>query len=315
MANIITLKSRLLRAGDPMQADISRFKVPLTPDETLYERELLAFRRRFAATEEAGEVAARDTVTLTCHSELPRFCKEHIGVRVGQGLFSRELENQIIGWKAGQTGEVTVKEKPVTVTVERVQREILPEVDDAMAARCGEPGIRTAKDIHAWCRGKQFDDELEEAASEVYRVLSQHVIETSEFQIDPEELAASEKRMIDDFIQGPLRGQSLDSISDEEFQERFFQSKEGHLAFLHMVAGNIIQDALLGMARREELGRPVTEDDYTAWLRRYIENKGISEEEARQAHPVLEYAIDQLAGEYMDYMEALALFRLKEDLA
>lgn len=74
MANVIGLKSRLLREADPMEADISQYKIPLTVDEAVYERDLLNFRRKFAATVEAETVAAQDMVTLTCRSELPRFC-------------------------------------------------------------------------------------------------------------------------------------------------------------------------------------------------------------------------------------------------
>ena len=313
MSKTITLKSKLLRAGDPMKVDLSQFKIPLTVDEALYERDLLNFRRRFAVIEDAGEAAAQDMVTLSCRSELPRFCKEHVAVRVGQGLFSKELERQIIGWKPGQCGSVTVKEKPVEVTVERIQRETLPEVDDALAARCGVPGIRTAKDIYTYCRGKQFDDALEGPADEAYPELSRQVIAASEFQLDPEELAFSEDMMVRQFREGA--GRDMDSMSDEAFQERFFQSKEELLTSMRASGIYVLQAALLGLASREAQGHPVTEDDYAAWLRRYIENMDRSEEDARREHPVLQYLLDQVGGDYMDGLEAVALFRLKEDLA
>lgn len=314
MSNQLHLKSRLLREGDPMQADISQFKIPLAVDEAVYQRDLLNFRRRFAATEEAEEVAAQDMATLTCRSELPRFCKEHITVRIGQGIFSKELEQQLFGWKRGQSGTVTVKGKPVEVTVEDIRRERLPEVDDALAARCGVPGIRTAADIHAHCRGKQFDDELEGPQDEAFPVLTNQVIQASAFELDPEELAFSEELMVRQFINGAMHGQPLESVPDEEFQERFFCSKEDLLTNLHTSAIYNLQATLLGMAQREREGRPATEEDYAAWLRRFLDVGGKSEAEARREHTALEYLLEQVGGDYMDALEDLTLLRLKEDL-
>ena len=92
MAEFLYLKSKLLKAADPWKVDVSQFCIPLTVNEALYEKDLLNFRRRFATTEDVGEVAAQDMVTLTCDSENKRFCKEHITIRIGMGLFSKELE-------------------------------------------------------------------------------------------------------------------------------------------------------------------------------------------------------------------------------
>lgn len=310
MANQLYLKSRLLREGDPMQADIAQFKIPLTVDQTLYERDLLNFRRRFAVMEDAAEVRAQDMVTLSCRSELPRFRKEHIIVRVGQGLFSKELESQLLGWESGRSGEVTVKGQPVIVTVEGIRREVLPEVDDALAERCGIPGIRTAADIHTCCRGKQFDDALEGPLDDAYPELLRQVVAASAFEFDPEELAFSQELMVRQF-RGSA-GRDMDSLSDEDFKERFFVSKEEMLTNLRASAAYTLQAALLGLSMREREGRPVSEDDYAAWLHRYFDVDGKGEEEVRREHPVLEYLLEQVGGDFMDAMEALTLRRLKE---
>lgn len=313
MSERIGLKSKLLRAGDPWRVDISEFKIPLTVDQRLYERDLLNFRRKYSTMEDAPEIAAQDMATLTCTAETPRFCKEHLTVRVGLGLFSKELENQIIGWKPGQSGTVSAKGQPVSVTVEAVRRERLPEVDDALAARCDDPYIRTAKDIYTYCRGKQFDDILEEPLDEACPELSRQTIAASEFQLDPEELAFSGDMLVRQFLKGAMEGRELDSVSDEDFRERFLQSKEELLAGLRSSADYMLQAALLGMARREERGRPVTQDDYTAWLRRYTDGMEISEQEAEREHPALEYLLEQVGSDYIDELEAITLFRLKED--
>lgn len=314
MTEPIRLKSRLLRAGDPWQVDISQFQIPLTADQGLYERDLLNFRRRFAVVEEAGEIAPQDMATLTCTSANPRFCKEHVTIRVGLGLFSKELEGKILGWKPGETGTVTVRDQPVTVTVEGVRRESLPEVDDALAARCGIPGIRTAEDIHAYCKGKQFDKVLEDPLDEAFAYLSREVIEASAFALDAEELEFCQEQMLREFGKNSLfEGKGVDSMPEEAFQESFGCSKAELLENMRSVGIYTLQSALLGQVMLERDGKLATMADYEAYLRRYLDN-GRPEAQVRQEHPVLEYAVNFYCDFFMDALEALTLRRLKENV-
>ena len=314
MPNYISLKSRLLREGDPWQVDISEFMIPLTADQKLYERDLLNFRRKYAAVEDAPEIAAQDMVALTCTAESPRFCKEHLTIRVGLGLFSKELENQLIGWKPGQTGTVTVKGQPVNVTVEAIRRERLPEVDDALAERCGDPYIRTAEDIHAYCRGKQFDNALEGPLDEAFPYLVRKVIEESEFELDPDEETFSQELTVRQFAQSPmLRGKDLDSMPEEEFSGLYGVSKSEMISQMRRSGVYTLQCAVLGQAMLERAGKMPTEADYDAYLSRFTD-MGATEEQVRQEHPVIKYLLEQVGGDFMDELEALTLRRLKEDV-
>ncbi len=309
MAEYLQLKSKLLRAGDPWQVDLSQFQVSLPVDEALYERDLLNFRRRFAYTEDAPEVAAQDTATITCASKTPRFNREHIGIRVGMGLFSRELENQLLGWRPGQTGTVTVKGEDVTVTVEAVRREVLPEVDDALAARCGIPYIRTAEDIRTYCRGHQHEDALEGPADDAFPYLMRQVIESSDFALDEEELAYSQ-----DLSARQAHVAADQRPEDEAEEEQFGCSREEMEAMMRQAGAFILQCALLGLADLERGRKRPTETDYKDYLRRYMDVGNKTEEQARREHPVLEYLLNQVGGDYMDALEELTLQRLKENL-
>lgn len=315
MLKCISLKSRLLREGDPWQVDISKYKIPLVVNQTLYERDLLNFRRKYSTVVNTSEIAAQDMATLTCVSENPRFNKEHITVRVGMGLFSKELENQIIGWKPGQTGTVTVKGQPVNVTVEDIRRENLPEVDDALAVRCDDPYIRAAEDIHAYCKGKQFDSQLDGPLDEAFPYLMRKVIEESEFELDPDEERFSQELTIRQFASSSmLGGRDLDSISEKEFSDLFGIAKKDLLSNLRVSGVYTLQCALLGQAMLERMGKMPTDDDYNAYLNRFID-MGASEEQARQEHPVIEYLLNEVGGFFMDETEALTLRRLKEGCA
>lgn len=313
MAESLHLRSKLLREADPWQVDVSQFQIPLTVDQKIYERDLTNFLRRFATQQEAAEIAPQDMVTLTCTSELPRFCKDHITIRAGMGLFSRELENQILGWKSGQCGTVTVKGQAVTVTVESIRREILPEVDDGLAARCGIPGIHTAKDIHTYCKGKQFDEILEEPLDEAYAYLSRTVLDSSEFELDSEELAYSQDQMVRELGKSPLfQDISMDNMPEEMIQERFGCTKAELLDNMRLSGTLVLKAALLGQAMLERAGQLSTAADYEAYLRRYLEGGDKTEEQVRQEYPVLGYLLDTYGDFCMTTLEELTLRRLKE---
>ena len=313
MGNPIRLKSKLLREGDPYKVDISQFMIPLTVDQRIYERDLLNFLRKYATVEEAAEVAPQDMVTLTCSAESPRFCKEHITIRIGLGLFSKELENQLVGWKAGQSGTVTVKEQHVNVTVEAIKHEQLPEVDDALAQRCGIEYIKTAQEVHTYCKGKQFDDILEMPLDDAFPYLMRLVLEDSQFELDSDELQFSRELSANQFLQSSLFAErSFEDFTDEEFLETFGISKNEMLSNMMNGGEYTLKCALLGQTLLERTGKLPTEDDYKAYLRRYTDISDMTEEQAAQAHSVTEYLLDYVAGYFMDEIEALTLRRLKE---
>lgn len=296
MSEKLTLKSKLLRAGDPWSVDLSQFTPRLQADEGRYRRDLENLLRRFAVTEEAGEVGVHDTVTVTCTSENPRFNREHVSFRAGLGLFSKELENALLGWPVGKTGEVTVAGQTVTVTVEAVRRERLPEPDDALAARCGMAFIRTGADILTCCRGKQFEEDLEEAADEAYPALANGIINASAFELDDGEVAFA-----NELTQKNLH---IPEELDEETARMIRESMANAGVFS-------LQCALLGLADLERCGKAPTREDYEAYLTRFID-RGETPEAAREAHPPLEYLLNEIGGNYMDGLELLALQRLKE---
>lgn len=318
MAAYLHLKSKVIKEADPFRADLSRFRIPLTPDPVLYERDLTNFRRRFSTTEDAQEIALQDMVTLTCSSPNPRFCKEHITIRAGLGLFSKELEGRLMGWKAGQSGTVSVKGEPVSVTVERIRRERLPEVDDALAARCGIPGINTAADIESYCKGKQFDDVLEGPADDAFTYLNRWVIDNSEFELDFEELEYSHQMAQEMFDRSPLAAQADSDEAEAPAEEGDMDPAWSDPEFLKNLARQSaeysLKSAALGMAALERRGKAPTDGDYKRYLRRFTD-MGVSEQEARGKHPPLYFLLEQVAGWYMDELEALALQRLKEGIA
>lgn len=313
MSEYLYLKSRLLSAADPWQVDISQFRIPLTVNEALYEKDLLNFRRRYAVVEEADEIALQDMVTLTCQSDNKRFCKEHITIRIGMGLFSKELETQLIGRKKGQVGTVTVKGQQVCVAVEAIRRENLPMVDDALAQRCGIPGIRTAQDIHTYCKGKQFEQELEDALDEANAHVSRWVLEASRYDLDARELAFAQDKMVQALYSNSMFADGgFESMPDEDFRERFGCEKEELVENMRASGIMVLQSALLGQAMLEAAGKLRTMADYDAYIGRHTGVGGKAEALVRQENPVVGYIMDEYADHFMNEMEELTLRRLRE---
>ncbi len=298
MEDGLTMRSRLVKAADPWRVDLGAYKIPLAVDEARAEKDTVNFLRRYAETVEAEEVQDQDTAVISCSSELPRFNRKSLPLRVGVGLFSKELEQQLIGWKKGQTGTVTVQGKLVTVTVESVRREILPEITDALAARTGNPLLRSAADIRRWCRGNQFDDILEGPADEAFSYLMRAVAAASVFEKDPDEVQYTRDLSLRQANITPEKAEEI-GMPYEELQEMIAGSGEA-----------LIEMALLGLH-----SHPRTMADYEAWLPRFVRDGGPVDDAVRAAHPVLEYILEIAAGDYMDELERMALFRLKEDLA
>lgn len=103
----------------------------------------------------------------------------------------------------------------------------------------------------------------------------------------------------------------MEDIPEEEYQELFHCSKEEYINMWAGMGESMIRSALLGQALRDRAGKPLTEADYQRYLQRYVD-MGKSAEEARAQHPVREFLVDTLAGEWMDEIERIAPERLKE---
>lgn len=287
MSNLI-LKSKLIKICDYREVDLSRFAVPLTPDIARYERDLNNFLRRYAKKEEACDVAADDMVMLSCSSDNKKFQREHIALRVGLGLFSREFEQKLIGMRMGETKEITVSADAVTVTAEKILREVLPELTDELAAAIGIDGIKTAEDIRTYCRFKQYDDALEETADDACAHLANRVINASEFDLDQDELETTKQ-----FIAGIM---NFGAAQNEEFPVSVDKMSES--ALKSAVCGQSI--------------KTLTDEDYEEYLRKKSVALNCSIEAAREKYGMTQYIIDEYNSVFMDTLEAYVYRRLKE---
>lgn len=304
----LKLKSKIINAYDYCSVDISKFAIPLEPDLKRYERDLLNFCKVFAEKEEVSNVAEQDIVTLSCSSDNPKFQKKHLTVRIGLGLYSKELEAKIIGMTMGETKSLTVGNDLVNVCIEKIVREIIPELTDELAVKSGIPDIQTAEDARTYCRYKQYDELLEEPADEAFAYLAQYVLNRSEFELDEEELTEANAIMLRGMNDHRLfQGKTFDEVTEEEFYEAFGFSKQTMLDNMKKTGEGTLKTAVLGQ-------RLVTlyDKDYEEYLEKRATAMQRPMEEIRRENTEKEFIISTYSEFCMDTLEKYVFKKLKE---
>jgi len=236
------LKSKALKVYDFRNVDVSEYAVKLPLDEKRYERDLTNLLRRFSTHVNGDSVQKDDMVQISCSSELEKFNKEHLKLRAGLGLFSKELEGQLIGMELNQANTVTVNGSKATVTVESIEREILPELTDELAEKSGLEDVHTAEDLKAFCRWKQYDgyEAFEENADEAFSYTAGQVMENSLFELDegekeesyqslqayanvegdPEVIEKQRRTTAETLLKAAVLGEELKDLTEEDFDHQ-----------------------------------------------------------------------------------------------
>lgn len=297
----LKLKSKSENILDYHSIDISQYAIPLKADKERYERDVKNFCKRFAAKEEAAEIAPQDMATISCSSENPKFQKEHITIRVGLGLYSRELEEKLAGMAVGETKSFTVGSDSVTVTAEKSIREIIPELTDELVSNSGIPDVKTVKDVYAYCRYKQYDDVLEEPADEAGAYLAGEVLGHSSFDLDDGELEAASK-IVSDAVNVEALSEMLDNDAGS-----FGDKKQDVSGMIKQMAEHTLIAAVYAQSMTA-----LTKEDYEAYLDKLAVAREEPVEEIRKNYPLVEYLINTYNEFFLDTIEAYVLHKLKE---
>ena len=297
----LKLKSKPVNILDYHSIDISQYAIPLKADKERYERDFKNFCKRFAAKEDAADIAPEDMVTISCSSENPKFQKEHITIRVGLGLYSKELEEKLVCMPVGETKTFTVGQDFVTVTVEKSMREIIPELTDEMVSNSGISDIKTVEDAHTYCRYKQYDDALEEPADEAGAYLAGKTLEDSTFELDDGELEAASK-----IVSEAVNVEALSKMLNED-AESSGTPKQDVSAMVEQMARHTLIAAVYAQSMTV-----LTEEDYEAYLNKLAVANQKPVEEIRKNHPLVEYLINTYNEYFLDTMEAYVFYKLKE---
>lgn len=284
MAEPIQMKSKALEIYDHRKVDISRFITGFTLDEAQLQKDLDRVLRRYGRKEAARRVSEGDTVVLSCRSDAPKYQKENLTVPVGKGLFSRALEEQLIGLEADTEYTLSVEGQPVSLRISRITHTVLPELTDENVAAFGMEGVSTLAELRRWCIGRQVegflleDENPDEAAAYVW----QEVARRSRIQRDPEELALVSARA--DAKVKALPDMGEEGMDPEQLRQIFLYE---------------LDLAAVGAALMERDGKCLTSEDYEAYVARLKEAcPEQTEAQLRQTHSQMDFAME----EYADYL-------------
>lgn len=284
--NEIRLNSKVVRMVDYRKVDLREFAVKLDVDDKVVKDQLVKYITRFSKTVECESIEKRDLVDLSCKSELPRYNKENIKIRVGIGLMGKEFEGQLIGVKKGETRTVTVSEKPVEVSIRKIERDILPKVDDDFVKRCNIPGVSTASDLENYCLIPLLDAQLDEPADNASASLGRQVFDNSEFELDDSEVKIS----CDDTIRQFSQGDGGDAIKQ----------------YAGQISASTLKAAAFGQDMLEKQGKLLSQEDYEKYIGKRANSRECSIEEIKKEEPVTLYAIHEYSDVALSLIETYA---------
>lgn len=151
--------------------------------KTVIKTELLLHKKY----EEVLKAGKGDIVFVSLNSELPRFNKEGIGINAGLGMFSKELEDALIGHAVGDKFFVSVQEKEVQVEIKGCKRLTVPELSDDFVKSLKLDGITDVNGYKKYLADEKLNM-YSEAYTEMYASdLFEQTCEKSRWEIDPEE--------------------------------------------------------------------------------------------------------------------------------
>ena len=108
-------RSKAVSVFDYRNIDLGEYAAPFVMNEETLQQKLEKLRTRHGRLQNADSVMQDDFVTLNTESDIPKYQKTGLQLRVGKGLFSPELEQAILGMRTGGEETVSLPEGEVRV--------------------------------------------------------------------------------------------------------------------------------------------------------------------------------------------------------
>ncbi len=253
MAEYVMLRSQATDLYDISQVDLKPFLPAFTPDEERIQKDIRRQQSRHGKKLPCETLEAGDLVVLSCQSEVEKFCKKSISIPLGKGLFSRELEEKLVGLTVGRSYDLAVGQIPVTVQLESATRTVLPELTDENVAAWGMEGVDSLAGLRRFCIDRQIDDlileweESDMASAALWRAIGQG----STFTLDPQEVALTRREAEEKMLELAAAGTEV----DEGFRQMVYDM---YLAGLSMAA--------IGQKQAQDAGMLLTTEEYAQYL-------------------------------------------------
>lgn len=309
------LRTKVIVAWDHRQADLSEFCTPFQVDPEQMAEDILFLRKKYAYLVPVETVEMGDIVTLNCRSQKSKFQKESISINVGKNLYSRELEEQLLGRSVGEEMELAVGDTMVTVRILKAERNTLPELTDEFLTRNFKE-IHNMAELEAWYVNAQFEHHLKQQAAEAANFLQEQALAGSEIMVDEEERrlarAGAEKTLREMW---EMNGLPLDQMTSEQTQELLgYPDAQSYIDWFADLCEKDVPYAALGYDLLAQEGKAPTEDSYREARRKMIEEEGTPEEQLSD-YTYHAYGRQVCAEHYREVLETHAYQIIKEKLS
>ena len=276
-------RSKAIDIFDYREIELSQYAEPFSMDETELAERLDKVRARHAVMAEAKTVENDDFVTLDAASKISRFQKTGITVRVGKGLYSRELEAAMLGMTVGEERVIALPDAEARLTVRSIRRRILPELRDETVASWQLGGVETVEQLIEQVKAEARAQYVTDMAEAVEVEVCSEACSRSTFALDPEELREVEtegQAMAEDM----LRSAGLDpaAASDEEVMAVSGRTKQEHYDFLRSISRDGLRDAVTGAALMARDGADIPASGYDEAVKQCADGMGLSRQEAEK---------------------------------
>lgn len=293
----LSVKTKMIGSFDMNTVDIDSMIPDYQVDEKLLNRDIERILKANGTRTEVDEVQAGDTVVLSCISKNSKFNKDNITVIVGKGLYSKELENALIGRKVGEEHIYRINDFSVMATVKKCERIILPELTDENVAAFGNDEYSSVRELKKYCIDKQIakylDDceELEMAQSQFWMSIGNAVT----FEYDDEEYAFmlknAEKRFSE--IENNIQNGEIEPVEDSGEDESASADDMNMEEFFKKIYITNLRMAAYGYSLYAGTDKEITTDSYNEFIRKWsFYYDTMTEDEIKEKHPLMEYVLD-----------------------
>lgn len=276
-------KSKAISIFDYRDVDLSQYVEPFSMTEEELAEKIDRVRARHAAMTETDTVERDDFVTLDTASDMPRFQKTGITVRVGKGLYSRELEEAILGMEAGEERTVTIPEGDVKVTIRNIRRRVLPPLNDETVAAWGLEGVETVDQLSDQIKAEARTQYVADMAEAVAVEVTAEAHRRSTFHLDADELREVEaegQAMAEDMLRSA--GLDPEAATDEAVLAVSGRTKQEHYDFLRTLSRDGLGDTAIGAELMEREGVEIPDGAYDEALQQCADGMGITRQEAEK---------------------------------
>jgi hypothetical protein len=214
------------------------------------------------------ETKEGDIVTVTLNGPTKKFTRT-TQIRLGAGLFDKDLEKELIGKKTGK-GTFTHSEGKIDYEITKIERMIIPDVTDDMVKAENIAGVNTLQELISYYYRETLRTEL---AKESYAFTEKYFLPRCEFTIATEDVAGmTEHEMERCRGISESMGKVFDQMTKEELMGAVgFPDIPSFKQMLHVYYNRVLRTALLGTALKGENEENLTQDNVFEYYKYFLD--------------------------------------------